>query len=86
MAKIKVIEGAHEVYWETTHEGIIEIDGTQVDYRYHESPNGTALYVYSNGSWTVEPEESMVDLYDTLYECLSEFRPEDLEEGEEFEY
>lgn len=72
MAEVKVIEVAQEVWWETTHEGIVEINGVQIDYRFNENPNGTTLYIYEEEGWTVDPSDKMSELYDILYDWLAE--------------
>ena len=53
MTEVKVIEVAQEIWWETTYEGIVEINRMQIDYRFNENPNGSTLYIYEEGGWTV---------------------------------
>ena len=72
MAEIKVIEEASEVWWETTYEGIVEIDGVQIDYRFNENPNGITLYIYEEGDWSIDPSDEMSKLYDILYDRISD--------------
>lgn len=88
MATIKVIEAASEIYWETTHQGTVEVNGVEVEYRYNENSNGIELYIYEEDGWTADPSDDMAETYDLLWEMLGEFSlPDDLsEEGEEFEW
>ena len=76
MSEIKVIEEAHEVWWESTYEGIVEIDGVQIDYRFNENPNGTTLYIYEEGDWTIDPSDKMSELYDKLYDWVCDLEEE----------
>ncbi len=72
MTEVKVIEVAQEIWWETTYEGIVEINRMQIDYRFNENPNGSTLYIYEEGGWTVDPSDKMAESYDILYDWLAE--------------
>ena len=87
MAQIKVIETPREVYWETTHEGTVLVDGVEVEFRYNENSNGIELYIYEEDGWTADPSDEMAETYDLLWEMLGEFSlPDDFEENDEFEW
>lgn len=87
MAQIKVIEAPREVYWETTHEGTVLVDGVEVEFRYNENSNGVELYIYEEDGWTSDPSEEMSEIYDILWEMLAELSlPDDLPENDEFEW
>lgn len=88
MATIKIIEESSEIYWATTHEGTVEIDGTEVGYRYYEDSNGVEIYIYEEGEgWTTDPSEDLGEIYDTLYDLLTEIAVEELgSEGDEFDF
>lgn len=87
MSVIKVIEAPNEVWWETTHEGILEVDGLQVDYRWNESPNGSILFIFEDAGWTSDPSEELVETYDLLWDMLSQCSIDDIStEGEVFDY
>lgn len=51
--RVKVLEEANEVSWSTTHQGVIEVDGTRVEYRYFETDKSSEFYVWNEeeGSW-----------------------------------
>jgi len=86
-AKIKVIEAPHEVWWDTTHEGTFEVDGTDYEFRYNENSNGTDMYIFIEGvGWSNDPGEEYEEVFDVLYEMLSSYGMDDFEQGEEFEY
>lgn len=72
MAEVKVIEVAQEIWWETIYEGIVEINGVQIDYRLNENTNGSTLYIYEEGGWTVDPSDKMSESYDILYDWFTE--------------
>jgi hypothetical protein len=50
MVKIKVIKEAQEVYYMTTLQGIVSVDGVELEYRYSEDSNGATLYIF-DGTW-----------------------------------
>ena len=87
MAQIKVIESPREVYWETTHEGTILVNGIEAEFRYNENSNGIDLYIYEADGWTSDPSDEMAETYDLLWEMLGELSlPNDLPENDEFEW
>ena len=49
--KITVKEEANIVYQMTTHQGVVEIDGETVTYRYSEDDNGAELYILGESGW-----------------------------------
>jgi hypothetical protein len=87
MARVKVIEAPSEVYWETTHEGTVEIDGTIVEFRYNENSNGINLFIFEEElGWTDDPSDDLGPTYDILFEMLSDIGVSDLEFEEEFDW
>jgi len=87
MANIKVIEEPREVWWETTNEGILEVDGVAVDYRWNETPNGAHLFLYEDATWTSDPSNELSDTYDLLWEMFLEGGVDYVStEGEEFNF
>lgn len=44
---IKVIEQSHLIYRQETFEGIVELDGKQLKFRYSEDDNGSELYLWN---------------------------------------
>lgn len=46
MNKIKIIESPKEVFWSTTKEGTVEIEGELIEFRFYEDPNGCELHVF----------------------------------------
>ena len=44
--KVTVKEEANIVYQMTTHQGVVEIDGEEVTYRYSEDDNGSNCALY----------------------------------------
>lgn len=87
MANIKVIEEPREVWWETTNEGILEVDGVAVDYRWNETPNGVHLFLYEDATWTSDPSNELSDTYDLLWEMFLEGGVDYVStEGEEFNF
>jgi hypothetical protein len=86
MAKIKVIEKAHEVSWSVTRQGRISVNGKEVEYRLFEADHGADLFILEEGTgWTNAPVD--LDTYDIVFDLLMEVDPEDLGEiGEEFNF
>lgn len=81
--KVTVKEEANIVYQMTTHQGVAEIDGEEVTYRYSEDDNGSNFYILTEEGWndTIGLEE---DKYVALYAAIMEAggNPEWLEEME----
>ena len=86
MAKIKIIESPREVWWATTHQGRLEVNGKEVEYRFHENNNECELFVFEEGlGWTDSPVD--LNTYDILYDLLVELAIDDLDGvGDEFEF
>lgn len=83
--KIKIIEDTREVWWQTTHEGKIEIDGEILEFRYAENPNSAEIYIKTNDEWSEVYDEDSTAIKN-LQEVLAEYSMEDLKgEGQEFE-
>ena len=74
MAKIKVIKEAREVYYMTTLEGVVEIDGAQFEYRYSEDSNGATLYIF-DGKW--QEYDPNNDAHITLLDACNMIPPEE---------
>jgi hypothetical protein len=89
MAKVKVIEEVREIYWATTSQGILEVNGEKVEFRYAENSNGATFYIRKEEEWnelsSVEIEENET-LRTVYYLCLEAPASEIGEEGEEFEF
>jgi hypothetical protein len=88
--KVKVLEEASEVSWSTTHVGVIEVDGTRVEYRYFESNKSSEFYVWNEDEggweefWAEDEDESPEAVAFNLCTMNS---PADMGvEGEEYEY
>jgi len=62
--RVKVLEEANEVSWSTTHQGVIEVDDTRVEYRYFESDKSSEFYVWNEAEdqweefWAEDGDES----------------------------
>jgi len=89
--KVKVIEEAIEVSWSTTHQGIIEVDGTRVEYRYFETNKSSEFYVWNveSGSWDeyYGDEEDPESPEAVAFNLCTMNSPTDMGvEGEEYEY
>lgn len=48
---IKVIEQSRLIYQRQTFEGIVEIDGKEVRFRYSEDDNGSEVYIWNGTQW-----------------------------------
>lgn len=66
---VKIKEDASEVWWESTLEYELELDGETYTVRYNESPKWTNIYVLSNGQWLEVHEES--DIPQEVYEIAT---------------
>ena len=88
--KVKVIEEASEISWSTTHQGIIEVDGTQVEYRYFETNKSSEFYVWNKDEggweefWAEDEDESPEAVAFNL--CVMNSPADMGVEGEEYEY
>lgn len=81
--KITVKEEANIVYQMTTHQGVVEIDGETVTYRYSEDDNGSNFYILTEDGWNDSiglEEDKYVALYAAIHEAGG--NPEWLEEME----
>ena len=81
--KITVKEEANIVYQMTTHQGVVEIDGEAVTYRYSEDDNGSNFYILTEDGWNDSiglEEDKYVALYAAIHEAGG--NPEWLEEME----
>jgi hypothetical protein len=77
MAKIKVVKEAYIKYQLTTWQGVVEINGEEIKYRYSEHDNGDELYVYDGNDW-VESDLSEEN-HKVLYAAIQEWgNPEEL--------
>jgi hypothetical protein len=81
MSKVKITEKAREIYWATTHQGEVEIEGRRIQYRYGEDSNGNSLYIYDDGVWT-EKDPDKDPAYAIIYDMCTETHPSDFEEGD----
>jgi hypothetical protein len=65
MTKINIKEGAGIVYQRTTFQGVVEINGETITYRYSEDDNGVELYVFTEKGWqqadTTKPNYAILD-------------------------
>lgn len=91
--KVKVLEEADEVSWSTTHVGVIEVDGTRVEYRYVESNKSSEFYVWNEEaeSWDeyafYGDEEDAESPEAVAFNLCTMNSPTDMGvEGEEYEY
>ena len=77
MAKIKVVKEAYIKYQLTTWQGVVEINGEEIKYRYSEHDNGDELYIYDGNDW-VESDLSEEN-HKVLYAAIQEWgNPEEL--------
>ena len=81
--KVTVKEEARVVYQMTTHQGVAEIDGEEVTYRYSEDDNGSDFFVLTEEGWN-DTSGLEGDKYVALYAAIMEAggNPEWLEEIE----
>lgn len=79
--KVKVIDAVREVWWETTQEATLEIDGEQFTVRYNESPKHATIYLLMDDDWqdidAMDKTPTIEKLEQMLWEfSLSEFDQE----------
>ena len=85
MHKVKVISRSKLIYRMVTHQGTIEINGKEIEYRYSEDDNGATLYTYeSHGGWT-EYDPSIPE-HEILSMMISEWGVDLGPSGDAFEY
>lgn len=85
MNRFKIFETASEVYWMSTHQGHVSINGKEIEYRYSEDSNGATLWVLENDRW-VEVDTSVKE-YDLLNRAILEYGVTDLgPAGDEFDF
>jgi len=48
MAEIKIVEEAIEVYYMSTYQGKMEVNGKVYTYRYSEDSNGATFYILTD--------------------------------------
>jgi len=77
MAKITVKREAEVVYSRTTWQGVVEIKGETIEYRYSEDNNGTELYIWKEETGWKEADLNS-DNYAVLWAAIMEWgTPED---------
>jgi len=77
MAKIKVVKEAYIKYQLTAWQGVVEINGEEIKYRYSEHDNGDELYIYDGNDW-VESDLSE-EIHRFLYSAIQEWgNPEEI--------
>lgn len=88
MNKVKIIDAAREVYWASTYQGVFEVDGTAVEFRFHENSNGAEFYVFIEGEGWVEMYDMDDDSPEAIvYNMCLEMNPEEWgSSGEEVEF
>ena len=84
--KIKIISAAKEIYYELTHEAIIEIDGDVLNIRVHQSSEFTNVFIYVENNWQNIDAIERTDLIEKLERVLmTDIRDIAVTDGEEFE-
>ena len=73
MATIKVIEEANEVYWSSTFQGKVDVDGQEIDFRFAEDSNGAELYILTEDGWEGADLEN--ENYNALYDACMDSSP-----------
>lgn len=87
MNKIKIIDAASVVYWATTYQGVFEVDGEAVEFRFHENSNGCEFYVYEEGEGWIEADLEENEAANVVYNMCLDYNLEEWgETGDEFEY
>ena len=69
MAQFKVIKQANEVYYTSTIEGEVEVNGVPLRYRYSEDNNGASLYILNDGEWE-SCDENIEEHLELFNACL----------------
>ena len=84
--KIKTISTAKEIYYELTHEAIIEIDGDVLNIRVHQSSEFRNVFIYVENNWRNIDAIERTDLIEKLERVLmTDIRDIAVTDGEEFE-
>lgn len=68
MAEFTIKKEAFICYSMTTWEGIIEINGETIEYRYSEDDNGQEVYILTEQGW-----EQGHEICDVIYACCQEW-------------
>ena len=77
MAEIKIVEEAIEVYYMSTYQGKMEVNGKVYTYRYSEDSNGATLYILTDQGWE-ESDFSNPDHSIVYTACNYQGNPTDL--------
>ena len=84
MAKVKVLEPTSEVWWASTYQGKVEVDGQVIEFRYAEDPNGVEYYELTENGW--EQPDVDVEPHQTVYYLCMECARDIGNEGDEFDF
>ena len=77
MAKFTIKKEGYIKYQLTTWQGVVEMDGEEIKYRYSEHDNGDELYTYDGNVW-VESDLSE-EIHRFLYSAIQEWgNPEEI--------
>jgi hypothetical protein len=80
MAQINIKEAAYCAYQRTTWQGMVEIKGETITYRYSEDDNGAEMYVLLEDNW--EEVDTSEGIYAVLNAAIMEYgTAEDLGES-----
>jgi hypothetical protein len=78
MAIVKVIEQPEQVWFETTHQGKVSVDGHVIEFRFRENNKSTDLWIWdeNKGNWVETwPEDD--EPAGIIYNACLEMNPED---------
>ena len=81
MKTLKITDAPREVYYSKTIQLSVEVEGTELTFRYWEDNNGTEFYILEKDNWIIAPEEYawIEDL------CMQGIIYEDMKTGETVE-
>lgn len=84
---ITVVEPSRVVYTSITHQGIVSVNGTDINYRYEDRDDGCTLYVYKElGGWVHLVKSEMTEEQQALYDACLSYGPEEFgSKGESFD-
>ena len=84
---ITVVEPSRVVYTSTTHQGVVSVNGTEINYRYEDRDDGCSLYVYKElGGWVHIAKSDMTEEQQALYDACLCYGPEEFgSKGESFD-
>ena len=77
MAQFKVLKEAYVRYSMTTWQGVVEIEGEEITYRYSEDDNGASLYTYNEANGWEESDLSNQSHAMIYAACMEWGTPED---------